>query len=349
MSGQDNENVYYNIRIINDQRQDPLEALKPAIYSETRVLPILKRPVDYELAVVRFKVPTSSIPLIIWEEGAWKMAMEYNGSVVSQDMVYTGGAGPYGLAIYSYNRLAQIFNGASESVFQALLLLEPGLPGFAPQLEYDPVTRLYSLYFDPSWDSLPGVIPIITVNSVFEKLIAGISSSFVPGAPEGQEWIIECIGRISNQVTINGTPYIMMQQEYSTVSVISNLNSIVFQTDRIPVAGEYLTSFQRDVTGAIVSTGSSNITRSILTDFEPLGGIEDTTDLQFFPQGPLRYYPLKNTDELRTIDVKIFWEDKEQNQYPLFLAPGDVATIKLQFRRKKEILLREQMEGEFSG
>ena len=63
-----NGNVYYNVNIPNNNYLIDSPAALPAEFRETRSSSVITgRPSDYQLAIVRAKVPTTNIPLKIME------------------------------------------------------------------------------------------------------------------------------------------------------------------------------------------------------------------------------------------------------------------------------------------
>ena len=116
--------------------------------------------------------------------------------------------------------------------------------------------------------------------------------------------------------------YIKVEQEFSTLFLWSDVYNILFETNSIPVSTENLAS-------------QTNITRRIITDFEPLQDIQNRSAIQFFPQGPLRWYDLESNTPLTRIDLNILWSTKEGKIFPLRMNSTDELSIKLEFRRKK--------------
>lgn len=348
MSGKDNQYVYYNVRMINDLDADPLVYFKPAVFSETRVLPILHKPSDYELAVVRFKLPLTSIPLYIYED-ILRGGLSYDGAEVEAQLLPpSNNVFIYGLAYYTYQEIADAINDAYKVAYDALVILKPALAVLTtgpPFITFDGQTKLYTIWADEGWnDELLNPPRAYASSALGRFFVRSLSSDTnLNASSDSYIHIIRIKNNFTNTETVGGINYLKMEQFYSTTQLISTFTNIVFQTDRIPVSGEYLTSTQKDQNNLLISSTGSNVTRHIITDFEPIDSIQNNSNIQYFPQGPLRYYPLNNDEEMRTVDVKIFWEDHENRLFPVYLAPGDIATVKLQFRRRKEILLREQM------
>lgn len=58
------DHIYYNVNLINNTNNVGI----PVEYSVSTSDPIIKRPNDYEMAVVRFSVPGSQIPIMVWDK-----------------------------------------------------------------------------------------------------------------------------------------------------------------------------------------------------------------------------------------------------------------------------------------
>ena len=112
-----------------------------------------------------------------------------------------------------------------------------------------------------------------------------------------------------------------IEQEFSTLFLWTDLFNILFETSSIPVSTENLSS-------------QTNKTRRIMTDFEPLQDISNRSAIQYYPQGPIRYYDLESNQPLRRIDLNILLSNKEGEIFPLRLNSTDELSVKLEFRRK---------------
>lgn len=126
--------------------------------------------------------------------------------------------------------------------------------------------------------------------------------------------------------------YLIFTQEYDSISSWDSLASIVFITRTIPIQPEYIPSQQ--VNNGNNSTGASS--RYILTDFVPnttrIG--EQRGRFIYNPSAQYRYTQLKSDLTLNKVDMQIFWQDKQQNLYPMRISAGEINTIKIMFIRK---------------
>ena len=164
------------------------------------------------------------------------------------------------------------------------------------------------------------------------------------------------------------------RQEFVTLYDWNSLRNIVFFTSTIPIRNEGIpanifapwnistvydtgtrvtfnnssySSLQNNNTGnqpdispafwsIVQNIGSSTSYQPILTDFQILttNGTEARSYAQFFPSGEYRLIDLTGTTPLNNIDIQVYWQDKFQQLYPLYINPLDSLDMKLLFRKK---------------
>jgi hypothetical protein len=340
----DIDNVYYNVRI----RNTTLALYKPAVYSVNRVAPILEKPDEYEMAVVRFSVPSTNIPIMLFGEQPYDpitnpsskvdkliISMSFDGAVVEKPLLYQPVASAdssidalYGPAIWSYQQFIDMINVALKSCFDDLKALKPlAPPTIAPNMIYNPVTELCSLYAEQLYDTgnpaLPPAPPA-TIKVFFNNALHAYFPSlqtFEQEDLEPQAFQLLIKNNFNNSATISGTPYYYMEQEYRTLELWNDFNNIVFETNSIPVEPEFQPT-------------EKDVSRRLITDFEPVENINNRQKLQYFGVGWKRYYDLKSAYPLRRIDLNIYWEDNEGKLYPIYISYDEALTIKILFRKK---------------
>ena len=67
----DSTHIYYNIRINSDITDRVL-----ATFNVNRVQPVLDNPSNYEISVVRYSLPLTSVPLIVFQDNKWAMSLK---------------------------------------------------------------------------------------------------------------------------------------------------------------------------------------------------------------------------------------------------------------------------------
>lgn len=361
----DADYLYYNIDISNKTNVNTL-----AKFDETRVIPLLKHPDEYEMSIVRFSVPTSNIPLLIWPgDDVYTITIEWQGTSITQFLQWGGqGFDLYGPAIYSYQEICDIVNTAMNGIYTSFGITFPGpLPApdwnlfslQAPRMIFNPETRRFSLQFPyetPDYNN-PSVGPVVNGHwsskdppSPPENEIKVFFNRASNNLVRGFQWIVDetnddkffriVVGDNFNNI-LNPDPtdplsqLYNMEQLFVNLQSINQLSNIIFRTSKIPVVSEY-------------SSGQRNITQQILTDFELSDDSDFNVSVNYFPQGPLRYYPMTSlSSDFRDIDVQVFWKNRNGNEFPLYISPGKNLTIKMQFRKVPSIVFDEVVQGQY--
>ena len=321
----DGDHLYYNIAIKSNDRNDGI-----AVFDDNRTEAILTNPSDYELAVIRFSVPSQNIPIFLWTDDLdFQISLEYQGSLYSAKLQWfpnTSFSPPfkdwYGKAVWNYNNLINSINLGFLTAFNALKLANPTAPYlYAPVMTYSPETKLCSMYVEPTYDHLYLSNPIYVWfnESLGNKFPA--FQNIVSNDPLGFKiFKMIFVNNITNNITISGIDYLVSQEEFSTLSLWSDLRSIVFETD-LPVITESIGS-------------QTNKYRRVLTDFEPESQIADRSTIQYFATGLPRFYDLVSSYPLNRVSIRVLWETKSGEFYPLRLTKTDLLSIKLYFKRK---------------
>lgn len=324
-------NIYYNVRIdAQTSNETGANGLPAASFRENRVEPIIENPEHYELAVERFKVPGSTIPIFLWKENLYEVQMEFDGVVITNVLQFIpNGLDLYGDAIWNYQEFLDSLNNSLTQAFIDMKAAKPlAPPTEAPFFTYDAPTKLFLFNAEKLYDDNGAVATIeIFFNTALSQLFS--FQYFYESNLDRVKLIPKDNG--NNSAIINAKAYFSTPQEYTTLSLWNDLAQIVFDTDTIPVEQE-------------LQPGQTNVTQRIVTDFEPIETLNDRTSFQFFPQGPLRYYDLKSKYPMRSIDVKIRWVNKLGQTFPIYLDNDNAATVKLLFRKKQAVKLESDNE-----
>ena len=129
-----------------------------------------------------------------------------------------------------------------------------------------------------------------------------------------------------------GTTYTCAQvsQEFSTIAIMSPVDSIVFTTATIPVKpGNVALPYIYDGNTVLSLSNNANII-SIMTDFQSSSG-EYRSFLQYTPT-VYRLIDLMGNQTLSNVDLSVYWKGRDGLLRPLYLATGGTASIKMMFR-----------------
>jgi hypothetical protein len=330
-----NSNEYYNIRVDYplDVATSITKPIKSVVFNTTRTSNILDKPSDYEVAVVRFYLP-SELPIFVFDTDTdgianfLKVGLSFEGVDVIKDLVYA----PYCLdcfpanSVLYYQEFIDMINTAYAAAFVDLKAAKPLMPATeAPYMTFDSITDLCALFTQTAYDSgLASPIKIYMNSTMFSRFFPSLIPKTIDivGA-HNYFWLRAQDNKNNTNASDSTVPagYFRMRQEYKTLSLWSDLQTILLETDHIPTNPEY--------------EGTANdTTRRLLTDFEPAVGLNDRQAFQYQPSGALRWYDLKSEYPLKSIDLRVFWKSKSGKVYPLILLQGGSATIKLRFRNK---------------
>ncbi len=317
--------IYFNIETY-------FQGEKTFDFDDNRVQPILKNPSEYELAVERFSVPSIGVPIQFQIPNQYKVSLEYNGTVKEAFITFPVNSTfpplypPY-QAVWHYNEFTEGLNNALKDIHDQMKLAEPTfLPTKPIYMAYEENTNLFPLYCQSAYTN-PNIKLIF--NDKLYYLFSSFSSFDRPtGVPNVNEFIILLKDYGNNSTTLGGYDF-KIQQQFSTIALLSTLRSLVFETNSIPVENE------------LIGSSSKNVTRQVITNFLLDQKVQDRSPIQFFPEGPQRWVTLSSRQELRRIDLKVSWTDEFDNLYPIVGDDQNPISMKLVFRKKDQNALQQ--------
>ena len=324
----DGDHLYYNIAIKANQQNKGI-----AVFDDNRTEEILKNPSEYEIAVLRFSVPSQSIPIFLWKDKNFYITLEYNNQLFYKNLVWfpnSPGTGYdyYGNAVWNYNDFIQSINIGFLDCFNQLKTVYPLAPfTLPPKMVYNPATTLNSIYVEPSYESN-------LLNPIKIWFNEQLGAYFPAFQNFGTVDLINPLGlrikhiliikNLTNIATIETVNYIYSEEEFSTLFLWSDFKTLVFETD-LPVITE--------------SQGAQvNKYRRVLTDFEPYDAINDRSSIQYTPAGLPRFYDLISSYPLNRVSIRVLWENKAGDFFPIRLNGFDILTVKLYFKRKGQMI-----------
>ena len=328
----ENDHIYYNITIENPPESN-VSIL--AEFSENRTSNILNKSDAYEMAVIRFNLPTSNIPIFIWDTNVWFISIKYLTNVFTREIPFIENQNLpnsptfFGESIWHYQDFVDSINAGLLLCFQdfqadPVYLTIPVIdrPIEPPIMIYsgNGNTRKCSIYSPLEYD-------IDKTNPIY-IYFSSLLFSYFPAFQNFNNEVDPILSHYlkikdnrNNKVVVNTKNYLKLTEEWEELFLWNDFQKFLFETDSIPVANELL-------------SGQKNITRKVLTDFEPLASINNQSNIQFNPQSSLRFYEMNSGIELRQIDMRVFWQTKDGRIYPLFISREDNLTIKIYFKKK---------------
>jgi hypothetical protein len=358
------DHIYYNVLIPNNYGfnfdNNPIEAK----FIEVRGQPLIENPEEWEMSIVRFKLPTQEIPIFIAEVDdpvgfpnitSYSVTMT-NGAVNSPQtfIVYvpdnskpipsfTNPDQSY-YYVYSYQHFIDMINTAilnafNDPTFNASLPVT-GTPWAAPYMIYNPETKLISLIAQQQYATS-------NVNLYFNTLLFNffdpIQAYFYGfDQPLGKDFLIKIKNNNNNSLTIPagsrgaGTVAYQMEQEYNSLARWNSFSKFVFMTGSVPIRAENInTSTVGTISGSQSSTNTNF--QPILTDFVPIVDPNVRTNVIYYPTAEYRMTDLMGKSPLTVFDLQVFWEDQNQILRPLYIPINESVNVKILFRKKRKI------------
>lgn len=133
-------------------------------------------------------------------------------------------------------------------------------------------------------------------------------------------------------------PYsaITMFQDYLSLAPLCPIQSVFFTSSLLPISPSLTGAPQVFGSSTLVQSGNNaNIVLQI-TDLELLNekGTEYKPSILYAPSAQYRLIDMYGNAPLHQLDIQCFWKDRYGNAFPLVLAPGSSANIKLLFQKK---------------
>lgn len=337
--------VYLNISSTNFLL-DPVQA----IIDVSRATPLLKNPSDYQCSIVRFKIPTTAGSLFNFidiTDGVYSVTMEIAAVSVTVDLLYadTGNSIPNNtFPIFYYQTFVDMVNAALETAFSMIPVPSRPVGSFFPYMIYNKDEQSFSIIADGTWEDQPPFISPAVIRLYFSQALYNKFNNFItqdtipPSVPGSTRVVIQ--NTFNNRVlTIHEAgaplapvPGFEMRQEYSTVSLLNSLDSIVIASNNLPVNSEDII-----INSLAGSSGITTQTLNIINDFQPL--IQEAgsqMSIQYYQPSIFRYVSMYSTNLLYSFGLQFYTFSADTNTYqPLFIPYRQSISLKILFKRRR--------------
>lgn len=351
------ERLYYNIVVSADANSS--NAGKDLTYSEQFQQPLLSRCSDYYLAITRFQLPSSQVPLMVmpvrvgqndvnqtpllltltYSAVDYQQYVQYipdsNGLVppaVSQSVTTAASSEYY--YIYSVNNFLKCINATIDAIM-TVIRTAGSIDTASPYFVWQPTTQLLSLVC--TYDFLSKDIGFSVNNALF-KYFEFFRWEINNNSSNGKDYTLVINDDVVNwwalpgQTITDPPAYLNISEELSTsVANWFCVKSVVITTASVPVLPEFT-----PIVGASNSGIAGVASRAIITDFQP--SFEDLISARsmytFSQTGPYRVAPMLFDQPLSKFDLSAYWTDTNGNFIQWQLGPGESASFKIAFIRK---------------
>jgi hypothetical protein len=361
---------YHQINITNEWIDDDKYKAVPIKYSETMQMPLLEENEKWEMAIERFDIDSSYVPIYYfpvlpndatygntdWTKSNLIFTLEYNGVSFSQhlhliqrnfkDTVPSppplGKPWPLNIHyfIYHIDHLVAMFNATLAAAFAGLGLLI-ALPGgaAAPKIIYDNGSRTLSFLapYNTYRDALAIPIQVYmnnNMNEMFDNWYTHMSANDMVNHLEHRLVIPT---KVQDKITIGAVDYLEIRQPYPNLYALCEFRYLEIRSGLLSVEKETKNTLDLSYQ---TQTEVKKQASGILIDFEVV--LQDITSVRssswvYISKGKPTWLSMMQNPSLDSLDLTIYLKDNEGRYYPLYLETGKSATVKLVFRKKKVI------------
>ena len=373
--------IYYSVTIPNNDQLDangivstPTQPINCSV-QDARNQPILNNPGEWEVAIVSFSVPSSNIPLFVFEEavvpfvnfnkGYWVTIQIGAGAQLSQSVMNfpqqtflestgRGPSHPYSNYIYSYVLFITQVNNAIQRAWIAAV--QPA--NKTPFIHYNSDTQLFTLYVDNTaprvyYDGSNGADPNCVRISFNNKLMQFFyfpnqiqSETQQLGPPPDQNLILFQNTSQRNAVTDIGpvcstnAPNVTFTPAGNWLTLTQSYNTLALWSvyDRIL----FFTNMGV-VLEQVADAGNLGATQGfgLLADYMIADSIiQDKSSYTYLPTGGYKWNDMLDSGfPLHTLDLRIYLEGKNSSDLiPVKIGPQEKFSCKLCFRKKARLV-----------
>ena len=296
---------------------------------------------NYDISVVRLKVPASAIPLstrFADNEFSVSLSIGVDSTVANcfqtkfllNSLILNGSQ-----FLTSYNDWITCINGALDIAFQDLLTDNPTLTStLSPYIALDGATQLMTIYV-PTTYATDSIYLWFNNNTAYKFIWPNINCT--PTNPLDRAWVPAGITNpISDFLVVldnstlggAGNNYYLTQQESSSLANFNNLESIVLATNTMPIGQEV------SLSNIDANQSYNQNLFTILTDFEVnVGTVIDRGYIYYASSGYQRRYAITSSQDISKIDIQFLFKTTTGKYYPLYIPLFTNASVKLELRR----------------
>ncbi len=210
------DHIYVNCALYNDTTDSV-----PMIFDQTFSDPIVDVPDDYHLAIVRFSVPGTDIPILQWPGNEfYSITLSYDGNdYQSYVELVAPSTSDTDNNVWFYEQMIQMINIAFQNCFDAMILANPGIASVAPYLTYDSATQLISLNAETVYPDTPiDIFFNFNLNQLIQSIDEFTTFGTAPNLKECQMYVRD---EKNNHITIESSVTLATAETKGSANVTS--------------------------------------------------------------------------------------------------------------------------------
>jgi hypothetical protein len=322
------ENQYLNIVI--PHRPNQFGTSSDAIYNRNNTSNVLESPYHYKLAISRFNIPCSTIPIFIFEPSKYFVRVRQVATDITStnEVLYVNldqnvNTGDEFYYVYSYNNFLTMINTALKASSATF-----GLSG--PELHLDVVSQNLFIVVPEIFLDVDLKTSNFTIEFSHELL------KFFDGfelIQLNENWHRFAVyGQYNNYIMTGSAPplfsinHLIMKSEINVLTHWNIFSSFQI-TSNLPINNEFI---ETNFTGEGKPTSSENILADFLIQYNDYNSVARTSI--DYNVDSYNWIDLTSQNEIRDIQFSVFWSDTTGKRRIHKLRKGENILIKLVFR-----------------
>lgn len=278
-------------------------------------------PADWDVSVIRFRIPNFLTPLFTFVDGRYSMTARYMSNIFTADMLFVPwNSNIHDRAVYSVQHFVLMLNNLISTVCAGVSAPTTDYPTFV----YDEATELMSYIANKNFFATDGSIPdpvMLNVNAPLSQIIDGIP---LYGSVYGDQILSFNTGNTVGD-------YHTMKSQTSIAEHIVDFARLVLVSN-IPTDNEYI-----GVTNDV--NAQNNITQAglpVLMDFSPAEiSINNYNNyINFNAIVPYRQVSIRSNLAFDNIVIDVYYETVMAGLQRIVIPPGTSADVKLMFTER---------------
>lgn len=329
------DNIYLDTLITNSYNDKSIQAR----YSSTRTSPIVEKPTDYYMSIVRFDIPNQSIPLFIFKDDFFKVTMVNNVgttaiSTRSVSFISTS-TDPNNRGVYAVQYFLNMINATIAQCAVDVGIVDAPVVFLQQPTQYQGIRfsnniRWLGAGTSPDWQ--------LWFNQPLFYFFRTMATYFVP----------QDLGELTHRIIVqdnnngnfteypsgSGTNVYEMTQETNLLVNYITISKIIVTTSSMPLKSENI-SIGRSTIPSVTALGDSN-SLPIITDFVPgqFGEYSENFTSYIYNPSFYRLIDINFNTPLYRFDYQVSYVDVYGNIEPLYIEPGSSMSMKFGFFKK---------------
>lgn len=353
------DDIYYNIKLYNTTNTSV-----EAKYDETRLNTIVTGDIsDYEVAVVRCRIPTNTIPIFRYKnQDDVKGTSEFvitiiapSGNEYKDYVLWTNNTADPEIKYYvwTYGEWTASINDCISRI-NAAMILAGEAPTAPPFVSYDSLTQLFSFAATDQFNSIPAEVgkyqlwfnePCFSRFEWFDTYIGNdITANKYHNLlfkTNGTNLYTAGVGALLNcKPAVNGVTYIVLVQQQKALFLLTDVDSVLLKCSKLPSVPELVSAgYSNEYNSDNKQNTSQDNFVPFLTDLYLIddNNISNHSYLDYQPAF-LRWTNVNNKFDLKDIDMQLLWRDVTGRLFKIYLTYLKTASIKLRFRKRNKIM-----------